>query len=80
MLNRIYNFIDDNEFRIPLYDDKIHFINFKKIISLENNYISLTGKNKKIVITGNNLLLNKLLKDEMLISGTINKIEVYDAR
>ena len=76
MLDKLYNFIDDNEFRFTVYENKIHIINYKRIISLENDYISLKSNNKKIAIFGNNLSLNKLLNNEMLISGIITKIEV----
>lgn len=76
MLDKLYNFIDDNEFRLTVYENKIHIINYKRIISLEKNYISLKSNNKKIAIFGNNLSLNKLLNNEMLISGIITKIEV----
>jgi len=80
MLDKLYDFVNDNEFRFTIYEDKIHLINFQRIISLEENYISVKSKNKRINITGNNLTLKKLLKDEMLVFGTISKIEVNNAR
>ena len=36
MLEKISNYVNDKEFRLTLYNDKIHIINYKKIISLEN--------------------------------------------
>ena len=41
-----------------------------------NNYISFYSPINKISITGNNLSLVKLLDKEMLIKGSITKIEV----
>lgn len=79
MLNKISEYINDNKFRIILYEDKVNIINYKKIITLENNYISILTSNKKILIKGNNLVLNKLLDSEMLIKGNINSVEVIDA-
>lgn len=78
MFKSISNYINDNTFRFTIYEDKIHIINFKRIISLENNYISFLSTNKKIIIEGNNLVLNKLLDKEILIKGNINKIEVIN--
>lgn len=78
MLNRLNNYINDNEFRFTVYDDKFNCLNFKKILSLEDNYISLQSSNKKINIIGNNFILNKLVKDEILITGKISKIEVIN--
>lgn len=78
MLNKIYDYISDNEFRFTIYDNKIHIINYKKIISLEDNYISFLSSNKKIIIHGNNLLLKKLLDNELLLQGFITSIEVIN--
>ena len=70
------NYINDKEFRFTVYEKKIHIINYKRIISLEDNYISFQSNHSKINITGQGLILKKLLENEMLISGTITKIEV----
>ena len=76
MLERVYEYVNDNEFRFTVYDNKIHIINYKRIITLEDNYISFYSPINKISITGNNLSLVKLLDKEMLIKGSITKIEV----
>lgn len=78
MLTKIYDYINDNEFRFTIYDDKIHIINYQKIISLEENYISFLTSNKKIIINGNNLSLKKILQNEILIKGEITNIEVIN--
>lgn len=78
MFNSISNYINDKEFRFTVYENKIHIINFKRIITLEDNYISLLSQNKKINIKGINLILNKLLDNELLIKGEISNIEVLN--
>lgn len=78
MFNYISNYINDKEFKFTVYDDKIHIINFNKIITLEDNHISLLSTNKKINIKGNNLVLKKLLDNELLIKGNISNIEVLN--
>lgn len=76
MFNTINNYINDKEFKFIVYNDKIHIINFKRIITLEDNYVKLSSTNKKILITGNNLSLKKLIDNEIIIKGNISKIEV----
>ena len=78
MLNSLNNFINDNLFRFTVYENMINITNYKKIISLEGNYISILSNNKKILIKGNNLILKKLLDKEILIKGNISNIEVID--
>ena len=76
MLEKINNYINDNDFRLTIYDNKIHLINFKRIISIENNYISIKTDNKKIIIKGEKLVLKKILENEMFLIGEIENIEV----
>ena len=78
MFNCISNYINDKEFRFTVYDNKIHIINFNKIITLEDNYISILSNSKKINIKGLNLVLVKLLDNELLIKGNITNIEVLN--
>ena len=78
MSNFINNYINDKEFRFTVYDNKIHIINFNKIITLEDNYISLLSISKKINIKGLNLVLLKLVDNELLIKGSITSIEVLN--
>lgn len=76
MFDRVKNYIVDNEFRLTLYVDMVHMINYTKIISLEENRIVVLSPLKKIVITGNHLHLSRLLEEEILIKGNIEHIEV----
>ena len=78
MFERVDNFLNDREFRFTIYEDKIYIINFKRIISLEENNVILQSNRKKLHITGKNLIVRKLLEEEILITGMISKIEVMD--
>ena len=78
MLEKLNQYINDKEFRFTVFDNKIHVINYKRIISLEDNFISFQSQNKKISITGKDLICNKILQNEMLISGIVSKIEVIN--
>jgi len=78
MSNFFSNYINDKEFKFTVYENKIHIINFNKIITLEDNYISLLSTNKKINIKGLNLVLIKLVDNELLIKGNISNIEVLN--
>ena len=78
MLKNVYEYIKDEEFRFTVYKNKIHVINYKKIITLKNDFISIMG-DFNINISGNNLVLKRLMDKELLIIGTIYNVEVlYD--
>lgn len=76
MLERVNQYIYDKEFRFTVFDNRIHIINFKRIIVLEEDLVLLQSNQKKIRIVGTRLVLNKLLDHEMLLMGNIQKIEV----
>ena len=78
MLEKLSNYIVDREFRLTLFKDMVNVINYSKIISLEENYISIIANEKKILIKGNNLVLKKILDNELIIKGIINSIEVVN--
>ena len=78
MFHNIYEYVKDGEFRFTIYNNKIHIVNYKRILSLETERISFIGDGKRIVIKGRNLVLNKLFEEEILILGDILSIEVFD--
>lgn len=78
MLEKLDGFLNENKFKIILEDNSLYISNYKRIISLENEYVSLITPTKKIQISGSNLSLKKILDKELLIKGKITKIEVLD--
>lgn len=78
MLKEINNYINEKEFRINIYKNKINIINYTKIISLEDTFISVLTNNKKIIVKGKNLILLKILENELLIKGELKSLEVID--
>lgn len=78
MKDKVRNYFDDLEFRFTVYPDRIHIINYSKILSLENDRVSILLNKKRIIFKGNNFALNKLLDDEVLIFGEVNGVEIND--
>ena len=76
MINKIKDYINDREFRMTIFVDRIHIINYLKILSLEDERVSFLTNKGRVVIKGTNLCLNKLLDDEVLVSGVVSNIEV----
>lgn len=78
MLKNIKNYINDEAFEMILKNKTINIINYKRIITISPTKVSVLSANQKIVVTGSNLTLNKLLESEILLAGEIKSIEVYD--
>ena len=75
MLTNIRNFIKDDKFRINMYDDKVDIINYSEIVDFSSDKIVLKNFDRFIYVNGNNLVINKLLDTELLISGDISSFE-----
>lgn len=76
MFNRIKEYVLDNEFRVTVFKDRVHIINYLEIITLEDERISILTQDGRLIIKGQNLHLNKLIDNEVLISGKVLLIEV----
>lgn len=70
------NYISDVEFRVNLYKDKVHIVNYTKIVTIEKSRISIGYSSGMLIIKGKDLALKKLLDDEILINGIINSVEL----
>ena len=75
MFKDLKEYIGEFEFKITILKDKINIINYDRIINLTDNEVSLIAENTKIRIYGNNLMLNKLLDREILLTGKVSKVE-----
>lgn len=76
MIKKIVNYIKDNSFKINYVSDSINIVNYDKILELTDNVITISKDSKLIIIRGSKLKLTKLLDNEVLITGNINKIEL----
>lgn len=73
------NFLYDLDNFITIYENYLHVFNYHKLERLSKEEIILTFANKIIKITGQNLLIKKMTKQELLIDGIIMKVEfVYN--
>ena len=60
---------------IIIKDNKINIINYTNIDFFDFDKIMISINNKKIIIKGENLILTKLLNNEIEIKGVFNLIE-----
>ncbi len=76
-LNRLNDYLNDNEFRITIYEDKkVDIINYDNIIDFNLNKVVIGVNNKKVIIEGLNLTINKMLDNEVLILGLISDVRI----
>lgn len=69
------NYIYEKNFQMYVFEDMINILNYKDIVSFTDSKVIIECENKSLYITGKNLIISKLLIDELLIKGDINLIE-----
>ena len=76
MFNKLVKYLKNDEYLISLSNTFIHVINYKSIMSLNNNRVELMLDNKVLIITGEDFIIEKMEKSEMRVKGKITNIEI----
>ena len=71
----IKNYFLEKDFKIIIMNNKIDIVNYTSIEHVSTNNISLKYEMGIINIIGENLVIKKLMNDEILITGEINNLE-----
>ena len=74
-INGIRSYILENETKITIVGNKINITNYIDIGHFDSEKIIVKLNKKNITIKGNNLVVSKLMNDEILITGNFNNIE-----
>ena len=73
--NGIRSYIFENDTKILILNNKINITNYTDIGHFDSEKIIVKLKDKNIIIKGSNLVVSKLVNDEVLITGNFNNIE-----
>lgn len=74
-LKNIRSYILEEEFKVILKQNKLNIINYIELIDFNDYEIKIKYIDGILLINGNNLILKKILNEELLIEGNISKIE-----
>lgn len=76
LVKQVKTYIENNEFHIDILNDRIHIANYARIISIGEEKIMISSNEKKISFYGKNFSLSKMQDNEILIEGTLIKLEM----
>ena len=76
IVRRARNYLLDEMFNMRVLKNKINICNYETIGYLDNDLIIINYDGGEIKIKGENLVVSKLMNDEILISGEIKNIEM----
>ncbi len=79
MLEIFKNYLKQEDYYIIIYRNFIYVYKYIDILKFNDKYISLKLNKLILNITGFDMLITKLEKNELLIKGNINKVEkIYE--
>mgnify|MGYP003306946488 CR=1 FL=1 len=75
---RVFDYLDrylvDDEYKITLTNNYLNIINYLEIMDFSNKEITIKHAHGLTIIKGNNLVVSKMMNDELLIKGEIKSI------
>ncbi len=74
LINDFQRYINNDDFNMIYKNNYLNVINYKKIIDFTNDLISFEDKNNTYYVKGNNLVISRMLDNEILIIGDIKEI------
>lgn len=75
IIKEMRQFILEQDFKITYLNNKLDILNYTNISHFDSNKIIINYAKGSVVVAGENLIISKLLSDELLIEGSIQKIE-----
>ena len=74
--NKINNYLEDKEYKITFINNQVNINNYIEIIDFNTNTISIKHNKGITKIIGKDLVVSKMIDNEILITGVIKEIEV----
>lgn len=68
------NYVNDKNFSIIYKNNKLDIINYSKILDFSDTKISINYLDDIYIIIGTNLVISKMMEEELLITGNIESI------
>lgn len=75
LFENLRTFVLEEEFKIVYLNNKIDVVNYTEIAHFDSTKIIINYKDGSVAVSGKGLIVSKLMHDELLIEGSIDKIE-----
>lgn len=68
------DYVNDKKYSMIYKDNKLNIINYSEIIDFSSTLISVRHEDEVYHIEGSNLVISRMMDNEILITGDINEI------
>lgn len=74
LVRALSNYVNDKKFSIIYKNNRLDIINYSKILDFSDTKISINYLDDIYIIIGTNLVISKMMEEELLITGNIESI------
>lgn len=75
IIHQFRNYLLEESFELKAYKNMVNVVNFTSIGHFDSYKVVVEYEGGKVVISGEDLVVSKLMSDEILITGKISSIE-----
>lgn len=75
IVNNIREFLYNKKYFISFFETYIYAFNFNSLLTLNDSLMELDFSQFRLIIKGRNFVVKKMLKNEILVDGIIEKVE-----
>lgn len=76
IIDKLDRYLNENEYKLILDNNRLNIVNYEEIINFSLSNIKVKLKDKIVSIEGRNLVINKMVDNEILITGNISNISI----
>ena len=76
LIDKLNGYLFEKDYKITIKDNYLNITNYDEIVDFSLTKIILRCQTKKIVLEGKNLIIVKMLDDEVLVKGTITNLNI----
>lgn len=76
IIDKLDRYLNENEYKLILDNNRLNIVNYEEIIDFSLSNIKVKLKDKIVSIEGGNLVINKMVDNEILITGNISNISI----
>lgn len=73
--DKVRSYFLEDKFKLIYIENKINIVNYDSIGHFDSNKIIVRKETGTIIVNGTNLVVSKLVNDEILIDGKISSVE-----
>ena len=75
LVHRFRNYLLEEEFEMKMYKGAVNIVNFTEIGHFDAYKVVVKCDSLNVYVEGQDLVVSKLLQDEILVTGKIQKVE-----